>query len=267
MVRIADGRTSCCLVTEALVVWLTVLVSPPTAGAQMLRGTVRDQLTRETVEAAEVAVLHAKEHLRSIYSDSRGRFSIRLPFAGVFIIKITRLGFAPHETVVDASANPNLTLGVFLTPVATTLAVDTVVAAAPAIHPMHDAFAHRRGIGLGIYLTRKDIEARGSPPLPYLMQEIAGVNLVSEGRRAATPRMSRSSIAGRCHPILFMDGQRLHRFDDPPAVIRTIYESIPTTTIEGIEVYRGRSELPAEFSGPDVRCGAIILWTRRAMPR
>lgn len=267
MVHVAVERTSYVRLLAALIAGPNLLLTPPTAGAQMLRGTVRDDLTRETVEAAEVAVLHAQEHLRSIYSDSRGRFSTRLPFAGVFIIKITRLGFVPHETVIDARANPNLTLGVFLTPVAATLAADTVVAAALAIHPMHDAFAHRRGIGLGIYLTRKDIEARGSPPIPHLMREIAGVNLVSEGRRAATPRMARSSIAGRCHPVLFMDGQRLHRFDDPPAVIRTIYESIPTTTIEGIEVYRGRSELPAEFSGPDVRCGAIILWTRRAMQR
>lgn len=81
MVHVADERTSRFLLA-ALVVWPTVLGSPPTANAQMLRGTVRDEVTRESVEAAEVAVLRAEAHVRSVYSDSRGRFSVRLPFAG-----------------------------------------------------------------------------------------------------------------------------------------------------------------------------------------
>ena len=33
--------------------------------------------------------------------------------------------------------------------------------------------------------------------------------------------------------------------------------------IEGIEVFRGLSELPSEFAAPDLRCGAIAIWTRR----
>jgi hypothetical protein len=264
---VADELTACLLLAVRLVVCALVLADPALAGAQTLRGTVRDEVTREAVPAAEVILLRGDSAVRSVYSDGRGRYRMQLPFAGVFIVRVARLGFAPHETLVDASANPDLMLGVFLTPAVVTLPTDTVVADATRLHPMHDAFGHRRRMGLGVYLTRRDIEARGSPPLPHLLREIAGVNLVSDGRRAATPRMSRSAIASRCHPVLYMDGQRMHRFDDPPGVIRTIYESIPTTTIEGVEIYRGRSELPAEFSGPDVRCGAIIIWTRRATPR
>ena len=267
MAHVPKKRADCFRLATAAVLCVLALADPAQANAQVVRGTVRDELTREVVPEAEVALLRNESPIRSVRSDRHGRFRMPLPFRGVFIVRVTRLGFAPHETLIDASANPDLALGVLLTPLATTLATDTVLADGTRVHPMHEAFAHRKSMGLGIYLTRKDIEARGSPPLSSLMREIAGVNLVSEGRRAATPRMSRSSIAGRCHPVLFMDGQRLHKFDDPPLVIRSIYESIPTTTIEGIEIYRGRSELPAEFSGPDVRCGAIVIWTRRAAPR
>ena len=261
----ADGRSF--LLVVGSVLCAVLLADPRGASAQTLRGTVRDEITREAVAAAEVSLLRSDSTVRLVYSDDGGRFRMPLPFAGIFVVRVTRLGFTPHETLIDARAIPELSLGVFLTPAVVRLATDTTVADAVPIHPMHDAFAHRRRLGLGTYLTRKDIEARGSPALQHLMREIAGVNLVSEGRRAATPRMARSSIASRCHPVLFMDGQRMHRFDDPPTIIRTIYESIPTTTIEGIEIYRGRSELPAEFSGPDVRCGAIVIWTRRALLR
>jgi hypothetical protein len=31
--------------------------------------------------------------------------------------------------------------------------------------------------------------------------------------------------------------------------------------VAGIEVYRGPSEIPAEYQGADARCGAIVIWT------
>jgi len=39
--------------------------------------------------------------------------------------------------------------------------------------------------------------------------------------------------------------------------------SMELDTIEGIEVFRGLSEMPVEFAEPDLRCGAIALWMRR----
>ena len=32
--------------------------------------------------------------------------------------------------------------------------------------------------------------------------------------------------------------------------------------IAGVEVYRGPSELPAEFAGMESRCGAVVIWTK-----
>ena len=36
-------------------------------------------------------------------------------------------------------------------------------------------------------------------------------------------------------------------------------------TIEAVEVFRGVSEMPPEFSAPDIRCGAVAIWTRRGL--
>ena len=32
--------------------------------------------------------------------------------------------------------------------------------------------------------------------------------------------------------------------------------------VAGLEVYKGPASLPAEFSGSDSRCGAIVIWTK-----
>ena len=42
-----------------------------------------------------------------------------------------------------------------------------------------------------------------------------------------------------------------------------IDEVISPGSVEGIEVYRGLSTVPAEFLNPDAECGVIAIWTRR----
>ena len=37
---------------------------------------------------------------------------------------------------------------------------------------------------------------------------------------------------------------------------------MPMEAIEAVEVFRGVSEMPAEFAAPDLRCGAVAVWMR-----
>ncbi|MBL8987755.1 MAG: hypothetical protein JNJ80_15900, partial [Gemmatimonadetes bacterium] len=57
-----------------------------------------------------------------------------------------------------------------------------------------------------------------------------------------------------CGPTYFVDGQ----------VARSFAESTPISDVQGIEVYRGSAEVPAEFTGSDAMCGVIAIWTRAA---
>ena len=38
--------------------------------------------------------------------------------------------------------------------------------------------------------------------------------------------------------------------------------SIALENVAGVEVFRGVSEMPSEFADPDIRCGAVAVWTR-----
>jgi outer membrane receptor for ferrienterochelin and colicin len=38
---------------------------------------------------------------------------------------------------------------------------------------------------------------------------------------------------------------------------------VPVSSIEGIEVYKGAAQLPAEFGGSNSMCGVVAIWTKR----
>ena len=70
-----------------------------------------------------------------------------------------------------------------------------------------------------------------------------------------------------CATQIFVDGFLLNRRTGssrgaPPIDFR-IDDVVSPSSIEGIEVYRGLSTVPAEFLNPDAECGVIAIWTRR----
>ena len=65
-----------------------------------------------------------------------------------------------------------------------------------------------------------------------------------------------------CHVGWFIDGQRV----DLPGRSDPLTDglgSMRLENIEAVEVFRGISEMPAQFADPDLRCGVIALWLRR----
>jgi hypothetical protein len=57
---------------------------------------------------------------------------------------------------------------------------------------------------------------------------------------------------------LYLNGARFQ-------LIEPLDELIQPGTLEGIEIYRNRSELPRNFAGIG-HCGAIVFWTRTGDP-
>ena len=55
-------------------------------------------------------------------------------------------------------------------------------------------------------------------------------------------------------PSYYIDGRLVHSFAS----------TTPISDVQGIEVYRGAAEMPAEFTGDKAMCGVIAIWTRAA---
>jgi hypothetical protein len=68
-----------------------------------------------------------------------------------------------------------------------------------------------------------------------------------------------ASFPAACYFTIYMDGIRTWSpgEHEPPDI-----DAISVNSLEGVEVYRGPSELPQQFAGGSSSCGAIVMWTR-----
>jgi hypothetical protein len=134
-----------------------------------------------------------------------------------------------------------------------------------------ERFQSRRAVGTGLHYTRKDFEKSNATTLGQFLQAIPGVT-VRDPSSAASTQMTRSAgmtgLASQgapgaaCHVGWFMDGQRM----DLPGRMDPLTDALGSLQLDGvsaIEVFRGLSEMPAEFAQPDLTCGAIAIWTKR----
>ena len=112
-------------------------------------------------------------------------------------------------------------------------------------------FEHRRSRGVGGFITRDEIRARGYMNMGDALRTVKGVK-VNCGAIECRIQMLRA--APGCGPSFWVDGVLVHSFA----------ESTPISDVQGIEVYRGNGEVPAEFSGSTAGCGVVVIWTRAA---
>jgi hypothetical protein len=128
----------------------------------------------------------------------------------------------------------------------------------------------RRRTG-GTSYDREQLEKSGFSTLGQFLQTVPGLQ-VRDPNSTNSMQMSRSAAlntlglrgpsGAACHVGWFLDGRRI----DLPGRTDPLTDGLATTTLEAVEmveVFRGISEMPAEFANPDLRCGAVAIWTRR----
>jgi hypothetical protein len=133
-----------------------------------------------------------------------------------------------------------------------------------------EAYQRRRAAGTGLQYDRTHLEKSNVTTLGEFLQRVPGLN-VQNPSSTASMQMSRGSSASMvnangtmaaCHVGWFVDGHRMDiagRFDAATDALG----SMSLDGIEAVEIFRGISEMPAEFATPDLGCGAVAIWTRR----
>lgn len=133
-------------------------------------------------------------------------------------------------------------------------------------------FARRKMLGTGLHYTRAQLDKSEVSTLGEFLQSVPGF-MVGSPSATSSMNLSRNmgspltngmpgNLSGPCRLGWFVDG---HRIDLPGRSdpLTDGLGSMPLESIDGLEIFRGLSEMPPEFAEPDLRCGAVAIWTRK----
>ena len=193
------------------------------------------------------ATVHAVGPRWSETTDDSGRATFRGLAVGLQVIQVRAIGFKSVLSNIMLDAGDPVELVVELEPV--TLTPVTINGIAIRVGSRFEEFDRRRARGRGHFFTREDIEKRHANSLTDLLQTVRGVK-VDCGATTCAVRMARS--AQGCFPEYWIDGRLSNDFG-PGMQLRAL---------EGLEIYTGPSDMPAEFSGSNAACGAVVMWTK-----
>jgi len=242
--------TRWCMVVAPLLGW-SAATTP--AFGQTPRGSIAGTVRDSTGTGIRGAELHVVDTDIRATSDSVGRFVLPGVWPDDVFVAVRRLGFAAGTTSVRVRPGEQTAADFVITMLGVQLANESVVA--DATRGKMASFNARRERGVGAFLTRADIEKHQPGKLSDLLRRVAGVTFSTPSfGQPKTVHMERSvgSPMG-CVVQLYADG-----LPYPNGFI----DDFPPETIEGVEIYRSSSELPAEFRTRDATCGLIVLWTR-----
>jgi hypothetical protein len=189
--------------------------------------------------------------------------------AGV-TVEVTALGYAGRSLTLDVAPGQvfQLTVPLELEPVLLPgVQVGGREGGLPRSREVQD-FYRRVRIGTGQYITRTDIERRHVRDLDDLFRALPGFALLTTpaGNKPVLDSKSTASAElfeaeADCPIQYFLDGSPMTPIHDG-----VLSAEVRLEEIEGIEIYRRGSMVPAKFHRLNNSCGVILIWKRQRTP-
>ena len=210
-------------------------------------GVVTSREMYEPLSGAQVVVVGTA---LATTTDSLGQFTLRGAPAGPFTIQIRAVGYTPQSWHLSAPPGPEAPRSFELDALPYQLPRVLVKEKTPLAARRFADFERRHHSGMGYFITQEQIERSGAATLVDLLARVRGVEQVCLSNDCVA-KMVRSPPG--CYPQYFLDGM-----ESRPYFAR----HTPPGDIRGIEIYRGSSEIPGEFTGSNSACGVIAIWTK-----
>lgn len=212
-----------------------------------LTGRVVSAMTGGPLEDAQVLLARAG---RGTSTDERGRFSLADVPAGSDTVRVRLIGFADERLPI--TLQPGATTDVTFLLSETVLRMEEINVSVDRPAPVRlEGFERRRRRGLGLFLTPEEIEERDArQPTDYLRNQ-PGISVSRSVLGKSQILMNRTNLD--CQPEVLLDGVLVHDFH---------MDDLNQDDIWAIEIYRGSSEVPPEFTMHFEGCGLIVIWSR-----
>lgn len=227
------------------------------AHAQILTGRVVESGSDQAVVAASIGIFDGDNAIVSTESDSTGFFRLTLPAPGRYSIRVERLGYAPAETeTIEVGRTELVEVAISLHVDAVEIAPLMVVTRRTAVasSEFHRRLEEGRRTGLGRFITREQLDSTTAISVTDLLLRVPFVGMGSDSAGRPTPVMF---ARGGCVPTLYLNGASMNF-----AAGEFLDDILQPTSLEGVEIYRSRSELPSDLGG----CAAIRFWSRAGEP-
>lgn len=237
-----------------------LLASP--LSAQILGGRVMDKTSNEPIPEAVVEVLNpAGRSMQRTRTDRDGFFVFELREPGEYRVRTSRVGYQTVTSAgVQVESRQTVQVEVHISTGEVELEPLRVTARS---QPPRSAFLEREGFydrersGFGIFLTPYELSQHNAATMTSeLFRGVAGVNLTPAGPGRYRINMTRSG--GSCPPRILLDGS--------PVADADVDSFVEPQDVNGIEIYRGPSEVPGRWMGQRSSCGLIVIWTKHGEP-
>lgn len=262
-----------CLVAVGLAAAL--LAARPTPAQIQVRGVLLDAASGAPIASARVHLSASRGRWREeMLTDAAGAFVFEDVRPGPYRLRASRVGYRESAGALRLSADSVVELQLRMSVASVALQPVTVVARSRrTVSPVLEGFYGRLGRGQGRFVTREEIEARGPARVTDMLRNIPNLNGNAGRGGVGGMTMSRGSSGDRCPIVFFVDGTLVSQpsmgspFRGGPRQDQAIDDYVHPSEVEGIEIYRGESDTPAEFVTRWVGCGTIVIWTRRGEMR
>jgi hypothetical protein len=272
-------------VFSLLAALILVAAARPLA-AQMIHGRLVHDGTLTPVSGASVQLMDVRgnELNRVVVTNEAGTFAMRVE-PGRYTLRIRRIGFNPLTTPAIELEENEVFEGTYrVTPAAVRLATERITARRN-LELGRDAFARRKALGEGVFLTRSDLADKDQREFASLMRGVEGIRVDAGGTITSTEGWRCLYFAVNKVPVTSAPGVPLGTSMWP-----TLQDLVPTGhDVMAIEVYREFKEVPPELRldawpgstaasqrakattaavgrrrGADTPCGIVNVWTRAA---
>lgn len=210
------------------------------------------------VAGAEVVLLPT---LRTVRTDTAGRFRFSDVPPGTYTVQVRRIGFDVGMSRVEVDhADAWVDVTLFVAPQALG---QVTIAGRQVLFPARYAEAYARmERGTGWYFTHELIDSLKAYDIESLLPLVPGVHV---GRGISFARCTTGAVLGStAHVQIYLDGTRLTNYTGTAGTDRGMGEALkalpPMSAVQLVEVYQGVTRIPGEYL--DDACAVILVWTR-----
>jgi hypothetical protein len=224
---------------------VSLSASPATAQVRVV-GRVIDDITEFPLSQTRVSLRAPDGSLiDEMDTSDTGTFEFEVRGVGAIRLTVKSFGYQTNTTpLLYFDARKFFQIEIRMDPDAILLAPLEVIAwSARPENALHEAFRRRVQTGLGVYITRDQVEARRPLLVTDLLREVPGLEFESStyGNRPSV-RMVRAT-GMRCSTQIFVDGflmnRRILSSNGYRAEDLRIDDYVSPGSVEGIEIYKG----------------------------